>query len=575
MLLSDTDADFASAHATKANNLHASTLRVPNPKSLDAEYPTAGSTVNVDALVVGASWAGIWILHLLRRQGLNVQLVDACSDLGGVWYYTRYPGCRVDTEVPLYEFSDPDLWQNWNWTERFPSRVEIHRYLTWVCERLDLKRLMSFNTRIIGAEWGEERQKWNITSLNGTSYQARFFLPCSGYSTIRYIPRFPGIESFPLSFHSSEWPENLDCTNKRVGVVGNAASGIQIIESLGAKVKHLTVFQRTPNFATPMRQEVFTHESLAKLKAEYPSRFANRLSRTGFDKPSARNTFDDDTKERQSFYETLWQRGGLSFWLGNYKDLLTSRAANAEAYAFWRQKVLARVSNKSAAEKLAPLKAPHAFGAKRPSLENRYFETFNQPNVKLVDVKEEPVTGITRQGVQTTTGLYELDVLVFATGFDSITGSILAMGVKGIDGLSLNERWDVKEGGTGVHTYLGLMTKGFPNMFFAMGPQAPSPLGLTPHLSEIQDKWISDCIRYMVNQGYSKIEPTESAELAWKKEVEAGVRETLIGEADSWYMGTNIPNRRKEALCYFGGVDKYAKAIMQAATNGYTGFVFS
>ncbi|KAL4750544.1 hypothetical protein BDW72DRAFT_111334 [Aspergillus terricola var. indicus] len=532
--------------------------------------------METETLVVGASWAGLWTLNLLRRRGLKVLLVDACEDVGGTWCYTRYPGCRVDTEIPLYEFSDPDLWQNWKWSQRFPSREEIQAYVSWVVDRLQLRDNILLRCRVQRAAWDEGSSQWVVSLSNGDTYRTRYLVLCTGYTTVPYIPDFKGVQTFRNSVHTSGWQEDIEWKNKRVGVIGSAASGLQIIETLGPQVAHLTVFQKTPNLATPMRQKEYSSEQMDDLKRQfYPEKLRQRNAMTGFYAYKNRGTFDDTPTERELFYQSLWDQGGLAFWFGNYSDLLTSREANLEAYNFWRKTVHRRVADKATAEKLAPAKPPHAFGTKRPSLETSYFETFNLPNVELVDVNEDPIVEITPEGVQTATKLHALDLLVYATGFDALTGSALAIDIVGVNGMRLGSKWDTRIDGNGVSTALGMMTGGFPNLFFPMGPQAPTALGLSPQLAEIQGEWIANCIDHVNRQGLGRVEATAEGEELWKQEVTAAAERTLFGETNSWYMGVNIPNRKKQPLCYFGGIGRYVEWIHRAANSGYQGFVLS
>ena len=546
---------------------------VDNAKLDDGRPEPSG--LELDALIVGASWAGIWLLYRLQKLGLRVKILEASPDVGGVWYYTRYPGCRVDTEVPFYEYSMPELWQKWSWSERFPSRAEIHKYLSWVCDELDIRKNIIVNAKVTGVHWDEHRSYWSIVTKNGFRARSQFFLPCSGYTTIRHIPNINGLSKFRNKYHTSEWPEDLDYANKRVGIIGTAASGIQVIEAIAPKASRLTVFQRTPNLATPMRQMQFTSDDITEVKKDYPRLFAARVSRNGFDSRTKRRSTSETIDECEAFFEVLWQRGGLAFWFANYEDLLTNPIANVRAYNFWRKKVRARIHDGDTAEKLAPLKLPHFFGTKRPSLETAYFEVFNQSNVDLVDVNSDPITEVTSEGIYTASGaFYKLDILVLATGFDFITGSMLAMGIRGVGGRQLNEKWDISVKGEGISTDLGLMTAGFPNMFFPMGPQAPSALGLTPHMAEVQGEWIADCVRFMRENGLNIIDATEAGEIKWKDLVNDAAYNSLFGKTDSWYMGVNIPNRKKQPLCYFGGVDDYIEKIQQRAREGYSGFIF-
>ncbi|KAL4806064.1 hypothetical protein BDV18DRAFT_138606 [Aspergillus unguis] len=540
---------------------------------VDVDVNAKPGVLETEALVVGASWAGLWTLHLLKQRGLKTVVVDACDDVGGAWCYTRYPGCRVDTEIPLYEFSDPDIWRHWSWSQRFPDRHEIRAYLSWVTDRLGLRNDLVLGTRVQRAQWEETEHKWVVSLSNGQRYRARYVVLCTGYTTVPYIPDFKGAETFSNKIHTSNWPEATEWKDKRVGVIGTAASGLQIIEELGPQVKQLSVFQKTPNLATPMQQKDYTAEQMDQLKQHfYPDMFSKRNSITGFFATNNRLTFDDCRETRNRFFRSLWDQGGLAFWFGNYADLLTSKEANTEAYNFWRANVHARVKDKATAEKLAPAKPPHAFGTKRPSLETSYYETFNLPHVELVDVNEDPIQEITSAGVQTKAKLHELDLLVYATGFDALTGSALAIDIVGVDGVQLRSRWDTRAQGNGVSTALGLMTRGFPNLFFPMGPQAPSALGLTPQLAEVQSQWVVQCIDKMRAQGLDRVEATADAEEEWKQEVLKAADRTLFGQTDSWYMGVNIPGRKKQPLCYFGGIGRYVEWIQRVANTGYIGF---
>ncbi|KAL9113942.1 MAG: hypothetical protein Q9227_002076 [Pyrenula ochraceoflavens] len=582
-----------------------------------------GVPPDFDAVIVGASWAGIWTLYKLKHLGLRVLLIESYGEVGGVWHYTKYPGCRVDTEVPFYEFSMPELWKEWNWTQRFPSREEIGKYLSWVCDRLDLRKHILFNTTITAAHWQSDLAQWSIFAPDGRLCRTQFFIPCSGYSTIPYIPAFPGAETFQgIAFHSSRWPSDLSLEGKKLGVIGTGASGLQIIEAAAPHVSHLTVFQRTPNLATPMRQHTFTPESRAAYKASYPSLFASRrLTHFGVNpltpesqsqgNQTPRPHTSDTPSQRHSFYTTLYAHGGLSFWFRNYTDLLTSPASNLSAYAFWRSQTLPRIHDPKLARILAPETPPHWFGTKRPSLENAYFETFERGNVEVVDLRGEPIKEVRGKGVvtmtttTTTTGgngrgkeegesLYECDVLCYATGFDSITGSLLRMDVRGCEEVALAKKWDrdlgpdddddegdaaekkkKKNQKEGVKTYLGLATAGFPNMFFPMGPQAPTALGITPHMAEVQGDWVAGVIGWMRENGYRTVEARREKEEEWKGEVEGEAERGLFGGTkESWYMGGNVPGMKGEALCWFGGVAEYVRRLEKETREKYGGFVF-
>lgn len=429
----------------------------------------------LDALVVGAGFGGVYQLHNLRKLGYKVKVFEAGADLGGIWYWNCYPGARVDSDVPIYELSMEELWKDWNWTERFPGWKELREYFHYVDKKLDLSRDIHFNTRVVSAQYDSAADRWAVTAQDGTVVRPRFFILCTGFASKSYIPDYKGLDTFKgVCHHTSKWPqEGVDLKNRRVGVIGTGASGVQVIQEAGPEAAHLTVFQRTPNLALPMEQKKFDDEMRAKMKQEvYPTVFIKRKETfAGFHFDLvAKNTFDVSAEERRLFFEELWTQGGFRFWLGTYSDMYTSQRANDEAYVFWREKVRKRLHDPAMHEKLAPTIAPHPFGTKRPCLEQRYYEVYNQPNVTLVDVQENPVIEITPKGVKTLDGTeHELDVLVLATGFDSVTGGITQIDIRGTDGIHIRDKWV-----NGLSTYLGLTTANFPNMFFLYGPHGPT-----------------------------------------------------------------------------------------------------
>ncbi|KAM5354924.1 hypothetical protein ACJ41O_001570 [Fusarium nematophilum] len=524
-----------------------------------------------DAIIVGASWAGIWMLHQLRTLGLRVFLIEARAGVGGVWFYTHYPGCRVDTEVPFYEFAAPELWRNWSWKERFAKRADIQKYLEAVCDRLDLWPHITLNTLVTGASWDEDEKRWNVSTNDGRIIKSQFFVPCTGYSTVPVYPTYGGVGTFGNGFHTSRWPENLDVAGKRVGIIGTGASGTQVIEEIAPKVAHLTVFQRTPNLAVPRSQVQYSVQEFERVKEHYPYLFEQRLSTFGVDCPDRPSrTFDHDAETRQEFYRGLYHKGGLSFWFRNYADMTTDSRANREAYNFWRSRTLPRIRDPDVARKLAPAIPPHAFGIKRPSLESDYFEAFNRPNVSLIDLGHDPLVCETKNSVVCRdSGPHELDILIYATGFDFVTASVLQMNVRGRNGQLLSKKWNTDIGSSGIWTYLGIMSAGFPNMFFPVGPQAPTALGITPFMAELQGRWIAGIVRHLRAQGKTTVEPASDAERWWKNELVSSANKTLFPHTDSWYMGVNVPGRKKEPRCYLGGVDRYAQFLDESAAGGY------
>lgn len=452
------------------------------------------------------------------------------------------------------------------------------RHITTV---LNLWNDVELSTRVESAIWDSEQSRW-IVSVNGGSFVTTTYLAvCTGYAGRKYVPDIPGLASFEQAYHTSAWPQDLDVGGRRVGVIGTGSSGTQVIETIGSRVKHLTVFQRTPNLANPRRQQLLTPEASANERTTYPDRYkAMHKSPTGLEvTPVNRYTFDDDHATRWALYESLWEKGAQNFWFGNYKDLLTDKDANREAYGFWRSKVGPRINDPAKRSILCPAEPPHAFGAKRPTLEENYFEVFNQANVDLVDLKSDPITEVTSEGVRTATGgFYELDIICLATGYDFAIGSQLAIDIRGLEGARLQDKWlpanSTKECSdtAGVLTFLGLMTHGFPNLIFPAGPQAPTAFGITPRLAEQQGDWLADMLAHIRDKGYTVVESKKSAELWWKQACASAVESTLIAETDGWYMGNNVPMRKKETLFWFGGLPEYMRICEDIKDQGYQGF---
>ena len=428
---------------------------------------------DLDVLVVGAGFTGLYQLHRLRQQGFSVRLFEAGADLGGIWYWNCYPGARVDTHVPMYEFSSEDLWRDWTWTERFPSWEELRRYFKYVDQRLDLSKDVVFNTRVEAADFDEDRRRWVVRTQDGGLVRTRFLVLCTGFAAKPYIPALKGLDRFAgAKHHTAWWPQNgLDLTAKRVGVIGTGASGVQVVQEAAAVATELTVFQRTPILALAMQQCALDEATQVEMKRDYPARFARRReSFGGFDfHASGKSALEVSPEERRAIYEASWAAGGFSFWASTFYDVMMNLEANRTAYDFWREKVQARIRDPKLAEKLAPRQPPHPFGVKRPSLEQTYYDVFNQENVRLVDLKETPIVEVTPNGVRTAEAEHEFDILVLATGFDAVTGGLTQIDIRGVEGLTLKEKW-----AQGARTHLGLASAGFPNLLFLYGPQSPS-----------------------------------------------------------------------------------------------------
>jgi cyclohexanone monooxygenase len=526
----------------------------------------------IDVLVVGAGFAGLYQLDRLRTLGFSVQVWEAGSDLGGIWYWNCYPGARVDTAAPIYQYSREDLWRDWDFSELYPGWDEVRRYFHYVDEKLDLSRDIRFKTRVTGAEFDEDTRRWRVRADDGSTAWARYLVMCTGFGAKPYVPNLEGLESFGGAWHHTAlWPQDgLDLAGKRVGVVGTGASGVQVIQEAAADAAHVTVFQRTPNLALPMRQETLDEETQGRMKKEYPDRFAMRArSFAGFDMdfiPQA--AADLSPEERRAGYEELWQKGGFHFWLATFQDILFDKESNDTAYEFWREKVRARIKDPALAEKLAPTDPLHPFGVKRPSLEQNYYEVYNQDNVTLVDLRENPIQRVTERGVETADGVHELDVLVLATGFDSVTGGLTQIDIRGTGGTTLKDKW---AGGVGAH--LGVATAEFPNLLFIYGPQSPSGFCNGPSCAELQGDEIVDLLVHLRDQGLTRIETEPDADQAWRRHVADVVATSLFVKADSWYMGANIPGKTREILNYPAGLPAYLDKWRESKDAGYSGFV--
>ena len=525
-----------------------------------------------DVVIVGAGFAGVYQLHHLRRLGLSVELIEAGAGLGGIWHWNCYPGARVDSHVPLYEFSAEEIWRDWYWQERFPDWSELRRYFEHVDRVWDISRDVRFGTRVEGARWDEGARVWHLVTSDGDHVSARFVVLCTGFAAKPYIPDFPGLADFRgPCYHTARWPqEGLDLAGMRVGVVGTGASGVQVIQEAGAVAERVVVFQRTPILALAMQQRRLTRKEQDAAKPTYPEVFLRRrATNSGFDFEGAGDsTFGVDDAERRAIYERLWEQGGFSFWAGGFSDLLLDERANRVAYDFWREKVHARVHDPRTVELLAPAEPPHPFGVKRPSLEQTYYDVYNQDNVKLVDLRSTPIARVTATGIETSAEHVDLDVLVLATGFDAVTGGLTSIDLRGTTGETLAAHWS-----GGVRTHLGVASHGFPNLLYVYGPQSPSGFCNGPTCAEAQGDWIIELVRDLSARGITRIEATPEAEETWRHQVETIASMTLFPRADSWYMGANIPGKRREMLNWPGGLQLYLTACQMSAAAGYAGFV--
>lgn len=532
----------------------------------------------VDVLIVGAGFSGLHVLQKLRKEGFQVKIYEAGSGLGGTWYWNCYPGARVDSDFTFYQYTQDDIWKDFEWTERFPAREEIAKYFKHVDHKLNLSKDIQFNTRVTSAQFENSRNLWLVkTENNETLTFANTLILCTGFAERRYTPSFKGLDNFQgITCHTSLWPKSsINVKGKRIAVIGTGASGVQVIQEISSEVGQLTVFQRTPNLALPMQQASVKDQTKWKFPPTeaYQNIFAKtRTSFSGMDMGFIqKNGVDASSDERQAVFKDLFERGGFHFWVANYKDLFHCKETNEAAYQFWCETTRARIKDPIKRDILAPIVQPHAFGTKRPSLEQHYFEVFNQDNVNIIDVRQSPIIEITTNGIKTEIeGNIEVDVIIFATGFDALTGGILNIQLTNGLNESLQDKWK-----NSVWTYLGIATAGFPNMFFLYGPQAPSAISNGPTCVEAQGDWIIKLLVKMKHGKKTNVVALEEAEHEWKKTITDIWNNSLFSGANSWYQGVNIPGKPRETLCFAGGLPLYNSMLQDCENKHYEGFSIS
>ncbi len=540
--------------------------------SQPAESQRAPVPGNIDVVIVGAGFGGMYMLHRLRGMGMSAIVFDVASGVGGTWYWNRYPGARCDVESMQYSYSfDESIQRDWQWSEVFAGQPEILRYANFVADRLDLRRDMRFETRVTGAEFDETTKRWTVRTDRGDAVSAGFCVMATGCLSAARMPDFPGIDSFKGKiYHTGHWPhEGVDFTGLRVGVVGTGSSAIQSIPVIADQAAHITVFQRTPNFSIPSRNRPMTEAYARSFKDVYPAKRAEaRMTRNGIlANPNDQSAIETPEADRLAVYEQRWESGGTTF-MAAFNDLIFNKASNDTAAEFVRSKIRAMVKDPAKAELLAP--TSHPIGTKRICVDTDYYLTFNRPNVDLVDISGTPIETVTPEGLRVGGQDYAFDAIVFATGFDAMTGALTRMGIVGRDGMALADKW-----APGARTYLGLMTAGFPNMFMITGPGSPSVLSNMIVSIEQHVDWIADCLGYLRDRGLGSIEATPDAENAWVDHGNEVAHTTLYPSAASWYMGANIPGKPRVFMPYIGGVGAYRLKCDEIAANGYEGFVLS
>jgi cation diffusion facilitator CzcD-associated flavoprotein CzcO len=526
------------------------------------------ATQEYDAIIIGAGMSGLYQLYRLRELGLSVRVLEAGTGVGGTWYWNRYPGARFDSESYSYAYSfSKELLEEWDWSEHFAGQPETLRYLNHVADKFDLRRDIQFRSRVVAAEYDDNRRGWHITLEDGKSCTARFLITAIGPLSAPTMPTIPGVATFTgRSFHTARWPhEPISFEGKRVAVIGTGATGVQTIQEVARTASHLTVFQRTPNWCAPLLNSKITGEEMAKLKAGYPEMF-QRCQETFscfIHTMDPRGTFEVTPEDREAFWEKLYSEPGFGIWQGNFRDMLTDRKANALISDFVARKIRQRVKDPATAETLIPKN--HGFGTRRVPLETKYYEVYNQDNVKLLDITKTPIERITPTGIMTSDADYEFDIIIYATGFDAITGSFDRIDIRGVDGQVLRDRWK-----HGPETYLGVMVNGFPNMMMLIGPHMA--LGNIPRSIEYNVDWVTDLVSYARDHNVTRVEATGAGVTAWTDHVKALGVGLLSNEVDSWMTGVNRNVEGKQVRIvnrYSGSAPAYRARCDEVAANGY------
>jgi cyclohexanone monooxygenase len=523
----------------------------------------------LDAIIVGAGFAGMYMLYKLRQIGLSVRVFESGSDVGGTWYWNRYPGARCDVPSTDYSYSFSDeLQQEWNWTEMFAAQPEILEYLNHVADKFDLRRDMRFDSRVISATFDDDASYWTVVTDRNERVHARYCIMATGCLSTPKSPEIEGLETFAgETYYTARWPHReVDFSARRLGVIGTGSTGIQVIPVVAQQAAHLYVFQRTPSFTVPARNRPLDAQYMADVKSRYKElRAKARLTPSGSLRPiTDRPAFSVSEEERQRIYNDVWEKGGVNFF-SSFGDLLLNEDANKTAADFVRSKIEELVEDPDVANRLKPYGYP--FASRRLCLDTDYYATFNRNNVTLVDTLADPIVAITPRGVKTRDREFNLDALIFATGFDAMTGTLLAIDIRGRNGRLLREKW-----AHGPRTMLGVAMEGFPNLFTITGPGSPSVLSNVVASIEQHVEWITDCITHMQQAGYVQIEPTAEAENGWVDHVNAVADATLFPKANSWYMGANVPGKPRVFMPYVGGLHNFRRICAEIAAKGYDGF---
>ena len=532
--------------------------------------------MDTDVIIIGAGLSGMYQLYRVRELGLSVQVFEAGYGVGGTWYWNRYPGARFDSESWTYGLSfSNELLQEWDWSEHFAPQPETLRYCNLVADKFDLRRDIVFKSRVVTACYDDSTDKWELVLEDGGRARSRFLITAVGPLSAPTMPAITGISDFAgEAYHTGSWPhEPVSFAGKRVAVIGTGATGVQAITEIAKTVGHLTVFQRTPNWCAPLHNSRIDPATQARIKASYPEIFARCRDSYGcfIHDADPRNALDVPPDEREAFYEKLYGEPGFGIWMGNFRDILIDKAANDTITDFMRRKISQRVKNPALAKKLTP--TDHGFGTRRVPLESGYYEVFNQPNVRLVDVRETPIERITAKGIRTSEAEYAFDMIVYATGFDAITGAFDRIDIRGRSGQRLKDKW-----ADGPRTFLGLQVAGFPNMLTLVGPHNAATFCNIPRCIEQNVEWVTALLRHILEKGYRRIDQTLADEAAWTEHVHETAARLLAIDVDSWMTGVNrnVPGRQKRTfMAYAGGAPKYREKCDQIAANDYEGFVLA
>lgn len=529
---------------------------------------------HVDILLVGAGFGSFTLLNRVRKLGYSVKIYEKGAASGGIWYWNCYPGARVDSDTPIYQMFDKEIWEDFTFKERYPGGPELRRYFEHLEKKWDLQKHITYNKHVDGAQFDENKKQWLVECSDGTEIYCNWFIPCIGFASKRYTPPINGLGNFRGDiYHTAVWPQHgVNLKNKRIGHFGTGASGIQTIQEVGDKSKKMVIYQRTPNMCLPMNQRKLdpAEEQKKKDSGWYEQEIEKtRHTFAGFTYDFLeKKTFDDSPEEREKLYHKLMvEEGGFRYWLNTYSDMLFDEKANKEAYNFWRKQVHKRVKNPEKQELLAPEVPPHPWGTKRPSLEQRFYEVVDQDHVKIIDVNKHPVTEVTEKGIKTDLGEEEFDVIILATGFDSVTGSLAQLNIQGINGGTIADHWK-----DGTKTSMGIAMPEFPNMFFLYGPQAPTAFSNGPSCTQFQAEFLEKFFKQAKEEKITRAEATDEYEKEWCNRMHEVWNKSLFPQAKSWYQGANIPGRKVEPLNWAGGMVAYTERLDESLQNDYQGW---